>query len=557
LAIASVVAAIAESTVLALIAQIAAALLTETDKVAIHIGPIHLALPISRLLEIGLAAATVRAFLQIALTYLQASISANVQLALQTRLFSAFTRASWLVQSRDREGEFQELSTTQALNATACVQVTMGLIVYTTMFLIFVVSALVIEPLVALVMLGVSIGLFALLRPLNSLGARQGRAMSSSLLDYGSGVYQGVNLAEEVHVFGVAQTQETKVGRLAEVYRRHFMITQFLGGLAPAIYQSAVLLLLVGALGLLYVIGDRHLASLGAVVLLLVRASSYGQQVQGGFQNLRQGWPFVDRLRQAERRYRDARLVRGERRLARVPSISFDRVTYSYTRSVVALHEVTFDVGPGESIGIIGPSGAGKSTLVQLLLGLREPDSGRYNLDGHSSRSFSLSDWTRAVAYVPQEPRLLHATVAENIRFFRHLDDVAIERGARLAGVHDEIIGWPNGYGSLVGQRADAVSGGQRQRICLARALAGDPLILVLDEPTSALDPHSESTIRNSLWELKGDMTTFVIAHRLSTLKICDKVMVLMDGRLEAFGGREDMIESNLYYRQAMDLGLV
>jgi ABC-type multidrug transport system fused ATPase/permease subunit len=376
-------------------------------------------------------------------------------------------------------------------------------------------------------------------------------------MNYGAGISQTVNLAEEVHVFGVAQAQESNVRRVGEVLRRHFFMTQLLGGVAPAIYQSAVLLLLVGALGLVYLIGDRHLASLGAVVLLLVRASSYGQQVQGGFQNLRQSWPFVDRLREAERRYGAARVDRGGRALVRVPSICFDRVTYSYSRGTVALHEVSFEVDPGDSIGIIGPSGAGKSTLVQLLLGLRQPDSGRYDLDGHPSSSFSLTDWTRAIAYVPQEPRLLHATVAENIRFFRQLDDAAVERGAKLAGIHDEITRWPNGYQSVVGQRADAVSGGQRQRICLARALAGGPLVLVLDEPTSALDAHSESIIRDSLRELRGDVTLFVVAHRLSTLKICDKVMVLTAGRLEAFGGREGMIESNRYYRQVLEVGLV
>lgn len=557
LGIASIAAAIAESTVVALIAQIAATLLTRANDVPVHVGPVHLSVPLSRLFEIGLAVALVRGILQLALAYLQSSIAANVQLSLQTRLFSAFTRASWTVQSRDREGDFQELLTTQALNAASCVQIAMALLLSATMFVIFVGSALAIEPLVALVVLAVSVGLFALLRPLNTLASRQGRGWSSSLLDYGAGVYQAVNLAEEVHVFGVGQTQERKVKHLGEVLRRHFLMTQFLAAVAPGLYQTAILLLLVGALGLLYILGDRHLASLGAVVLLLIRASSYGQQVQANFLNLRQSWPFVERLKEAERRYGDARADRGDGRLVRVPSISFDRVTYSYNRSAVALHEVSFDVGPGESIGIIGPSGAGKSTLVQLLLGLREPDSGCYKLDGHPSRSFSFSDWTRAVAYVPQEPRVLHATVAENIRFFRDLDDAAVERGAQLAGIHHEIARWPRGYQSVVGQRADAVSGGQRQRICLARALAGDPLILVLDEPTSALDPHSESVIQDSLRGLQGDMTVFVIAHRLSTLKICDKVMVLMDGRLDAFGRREDMVESSLYYRQAMELGLV
>ena len=107
-----------------------------------------------------------------------------------------------------------------------------------------------------------------------------------------------------------------------------------------------------------------------------------------------------------------------------------------------------------------------------------------------------IDDWRRRVAYVPQDPKLLHGTVAENIRFYRDIDDGAVERAARLAHIHGDVLSWPSGYGTLIGQRADAVSGGQRQRLCLARALAGAPDVLVLDEPTSALDLPSESLVQ-------------------------------------------------------------
>jgi ATP-binding cassette subfamily B protein len=152
---------------------------------------------------------------------------------------------------------------------------------------------------------------------------------------------------------------------------------------------------------------------------------------------------------------------------------------------------------------------------------------------------------------VPQEPRLLHATVAENVRFDRELDQPAIERAARLAHIHDEIMSWERGYETVVGPRADAVSGGQQQRLCLARALAATPEVLVLDEPTSALDPKSESRIQESLNELKDELTLFIIAHRMSTLDICDRVMVIMGGRLVAFDTIEALRENNAYYRSA------
>jgi ATP-binding cassette, subfamily B, bacterial len=218
------------------------------------------------------------------------------------------------------------------------------------------------------------------------------------------------------------------------------------------------------------------------------------------------------------------------------------------------LSEISFAVSGGEAIGIVGPSGAGKSTLVQILLRLRTQDRGRYLVNGVPAEQFARSEWNRRVAYVSQEPRLVHATVAENIRYFRDLPREAIERAGRLARIHDDVVSWPQGYDTVVGPRADAVSGGQQQRICLARALAARPEVLVLDEPTSALDPTSERLIQESLSALKHELTLFIVAHRLSTLDICDRVMVIVDGRLAAFDTTAFLQAHSPYYRTASGL---
>ena len=273
--------------------------------------------------------------------------------------------------------------------------------------------------------------------------------------------------------------------------------------------------------------------------------------MQGAYQSLQQSIPFIDRLRRAEARYEASAPVRGEEPLPQISTLAFDEVSFSYTPGRPVLSELSFEVESGEAIGIVGPSGAGKSTLVQILLQLREPLAGRYLVNGTEVREFAREDWHRLVAYVPQEPRLLHASVADNIRFFRDVDDEAVERAARLARIHDDITGWAKGYDTIVGPRADAVSGGQQQRICLARALAARPQVLVLDEPTSALDPHSESLIQESLTALKSELTLFTIAHRMSTLDMCDRVMVILDGRLAAFDTRPALQEHNHYYRTA------
>ena len=231
-------------------------------------------------------------------------------------------------------------------------------------------------------------------------------------------------------------------------------------------------------------------------------------------------------------------------------------MSFAYEPGQPVLREIAFEIAGGEAIGIIGPSGAGKSTLVQILLGLRSPTGGRYLVNGTPADQFARKDWHRLVAYVPQDPQLLYATVAENIRFLRDIDDEAIRHAARLAGIHDEIMAWPDGYETVVGPRANAVSGGQQQRICLARALAARPQMLILDEPTSALDPHSELLIRESLHGLRHELTLFVVAHRLSTLDLCERIMVILDGRLEAFGTPESLQSTNIYYRSAMQIAV-
>jgi ATP-binding cassette subfamily B protein len=273
------------------------------------------------------------------------------------------------------------------------------------------------------------------------------------------------------------------------------------------------------------------------------------------YQKLNEVTPFLDRIVKEVTRYADSAPASGSQSVPARRDLTFDRVSFAYDSRQSVLDEVSFRVDAGETIGIVGLSGAGKSTLVQLLLRLREPDSGVYRVSSTDVRQIARAAWQHQVAYVSQEPRLLGGTVTENIRYFRdHVDGEAVESAAKMAHIHEEVLSWPGGYDHRVGQRLDAVSGGQRQRLCLARALAGKPEILVLDEPTSALDPHSEVAIQQSLEELRGAVTLFIVAHRMSTLSTCDRIMVLESGRIEAFDTPENLRRVEGYFRAAMEL---
>jgi ATP-binding cassette subfamily B protein len=550
-AVISIVCGVAEAATLAIVAQVAASLVSGAKHVHAQIGPLQVHTRVVTLIWIGLGLAVLRFVLQWPLSVLPSRIAADVQEGLRSRLFRSFAHASWDSQSRDREGRLQEIMTSQASQAATGAQQTTSLVIASCTFVILMFSAVALSPLAAAVVFAVAVGMFYVLRPLRSLGARRSRSLSQAQVEYAMGIAEANRLAEETQVFGVMQAQYDRIERLIGVCRDRLLATMVIGRLVPNLYQSLIYLVLILALGALEISGSGHAGSLGAVVLLLVRASQNGQSVQSSYQGLQQSLPFIERVVEADRRYAANAVRDGGQALSEVRTVAFESVSFSYNPGRPVLSEITFAVDAGEAIGIVGPSGAGKSTLVQILLQLRGPDAGRYLVNGEDVQQFAREDWHRLVAYVPQEPRLLHASVAANIRFFRDMDDDAVERAARLARIHDDIMTWPNGYDTQVGPRADAVSGGQQQRLCLARALAARPQVLVLDEPTSALDPHSESLIQESLTALKSELTLFTIAHRMSTLDMCNRVMVILDGRLVAFDTKAVLQEENPYYRSA------
>jgi ABC-type multidrug transport system fused ATPase/permease subunit len=554
LVVTSTLAGLSEAAILAIVAEVAGALVSGAHHVHASFGPVHLTVTIGGLLAIAFAIAIVRLGLQAPLSLLPANIAAEVQSRLQREVFDAYTRAAWSEQSRDREGALQELMTNQIQQAAGGALAASGFVVATLTLVVLIFSALLVNAITALTVIATAVILFLVLRPLNQTIHRWGGMLSQAQMDFASGVGQATRLAEETHVFGVAAAQRATMGGYIDAARKFFYRVQMLGRVVPNVYQSCIYLLVVGMLAVLSAVHAGHIAALGAVVLLIIRAGGYGQAVQGAYQALRGALPFVERVQDVADRYAASEPVRGELSLETIESLEFERVSFAYTPEREVLHELSFAVAGGEAIGVVGPSGAGKSTLMQLLLQLREPTAGRYLVNGREASQVRPHDWHVQVAYVPQEPRLLHATVAQNIRFFRQLDDAAVERAARLARIEHDIESWPAGYDTLIGPRADAISGGQQQRICIARALAAHPAMLVLDEPTSALDPRSESLLQESLIALKDELTLFVIAHRMSTLDICDRVMVILDGRLDAFDAAASLKRQAGYYSSALSL---
>jgi ATP-binding cassette, subfamily B, bacterial len=551
LVVSSTALGLSEAGVLAVVARAATSLANGSHTVDASLGPFHVNASLSHFLLAGAAIAFLRLLLVLPVSTLSARITADVQATMLRGLFDNFSRASWSAKAMDLEGHLQELMTNQVTQAVQGAMYATILLTNLFAFLALVAGALVISPLAATIVVGASAILFTALRPLSRAGSKGARDLSAAQLVQAGGISEATRLAEETQVFGVTEAQRRRVDGFIGRNNALLYRTQLALRLVPTSYQSAVYLLLIAGLAVIYAVDKNGLASLGAVVLLLVRAGTYGNLAQNAYQVVRQSLPFADRVHAAEQRYADAATSEGSGVFPELESISFRDVSFAYPGGERVLSHLSFEVERGETVGIIGPSGAGKSTLAQVLLRLREPSDGAYLVNGEPAAGLRRADWTSRVSYVPQTPQLFYASVADNIRFYRALDEEALERAARLARIHDDIATWSDGYDTIVGPRAAAVSVGQAQRICLARALASNPEILLLDEPTSALDPTSERLVQESLTALKGNLTLFLIAHRMSTLDICDRVMVIIDGRLDAFEPFDSLRVRSAYYRAA------
>lgn len=543
---------IAEALFLITVTRAAFAITGDSDRVGV-VAAWYLSIPDALLVAFALV--LLRIGLSAYAAWLSAQLSTDVVAAVRRQLAGAFLEASWKSQQRFRAGSLQELLTSYAGQASAMTtSVNQGVVAGANLFALSGV-AVAVDPLGAVVLVVSVGGLALLLRPLRRAIRGRADAMVRAGMEFATSVNEVSEIGLELHVFHVQQPAKAHVGGLIESVRERTRRLQFAGGLTTPLYTGLAYFALLAALSVVALSDSASLTSLGAAMLVMLRSLSYGQALQVAYSNVSSTTPAIEQLREQIEILERGRRLDGHQPVGEVGRITARAVFFSYRPGEQLLSDISFEIEPGEIIGIVGPSGGGKSTLVQLLLGLREPDQGQILFDERDLAKLSRAELARKITFVPQSPHLIAGTIAENIRFWRSgVTQPMIEEACRSAYLHDEVTAFPEGYEREVGEHGGHLSGGQQQRLCIARALVEDPDVLIMDEPTSALDVRSEHLIRTTLAALRGRVTVVVIAHRLSTLDICDRIMVIQDGRLIGFDTPTELERSNAFYREALTL---
>ncbi|MCK4553855.1 ABC transporter ATP-binding protein [Candidatus Parcubacteria bacterium] len=484
------------------------------------------------------------------INYIKVRITSDYEERTRSELLDKTLKTNWPYLLKQKLGHLENVLMVDVQRSSGLLGQIGGAIMVITGLLMYVAVAINISVYITLVTLIIGGVMFLIFKPLiykTRVVAYKTTRMNKKVAHYVNENILGLKAVKALDVGGkISKIAEKYFKELKKLNIRTFLINSISASSSQPI--SIIFISIVFALS--YKTSNFNLASLIAVIYLIQRIFLYFQNAQSNLHGINDAYPYLRNvLDYQEKAVRYKEENRGTCRFAFNNLLEFKNVNFSYQPEREVLSSVNFSIKKGEMVGLIGSSGAGKTTIVDLILRLFNPNSGTILLDGKDAKKINLKEWRKNIGYVSQDIFLMNGTIVDNIKFYSNsITNTEIEKVAKMANIYDFIQNCPDKFNTVIGDRGGLLSAGQRQRIIIARILARKPQLLILDEATSALDNESEIKIQKVIENLKGKVTVFVIAHRLSTVVNSDKLLVLENGRIVEQGEPSKLLKDKRSY---------
>lgn len=484
-------------------------------------------------------------------TYLSTHITTSFETKTRSELLSAILMADWPHLSEQKTGHLEQVLTTDIDHSSNLLSYISSLIIVLANMVAYSFLVVNISWTVALFTLVFGAAVLLGLKPLFNRNIAVSEAMSGTYKDIAHHVNENMTGMKFVKSAFVGDKVLERGREYFERMKKLSLKVAILRNATTVLLQPVGLIFIIAIFAFFYKMTVFNFASFAVVVYSINKIFSFIQQAQSNIHTINAQIPYLEsalKFKSEAKKYEERDLGTANFRFQN--KLEFKNVFFAYKqRGQNVLRDVAFSLNKGEMVGLIGPSGAGKTTVVDLILRLYLPQRGEILLDGKNIADIRMEYWRQNIGYVSQEIFLLNDTVENNIKFYSEaVTEKDMIEAARMANIYDFVDTLPEKFKTVVGERGILLSGGQRQRIILARVLARRPQILVLDEATSALDNKSELLIQKAIETLKGNVTALVIAHRLSTVMISDRLLVLDNGKIIEEGSPEKLLKDKDSY---------
>jgi len=476
--------------------------------------------------------------------YIKIKITAVYEEKTRGELFKLTAEANWQYLLKQKLGHLETILVTNVKYGSLLLQYISNSLMIIASLIIFLLVAINISWQITLITLILGGLIFVIFKPFLYKVRRLARENEKINRQTAHHVNENILGMKTIKVMSASSQIVDKAKEYFKILRELIIKTSFLSIATDALIQPIGLIFVFIIFAVSYKTNAFNFAALAAIIYLIQRIFSYAQQLQSTLYAMTSSASYVNiMLEYRDEVVKNKEIDDGANTFKFNDYLEFKNVDFYYNHEKQILANVNFTLKKGEMVGLIGPSGAGKTTIVDIMLRLFSPVKGEILIDNENINKIDINEWRKNIGYVSQDIFLKNDTIANNIKFYNDLiTDEEMATAAKMANIYDFIQTCPDKFATVIGERGLLLSAGQRQRIVIARILARRPEILILDEATSALDNESEVQIQKVIENLKNKVTVLLIAHRLSTVINCNRLLILQNGEIKEQGSPEELL---------------